>query len=353
MNTRSGLLGRARSLVVSGLGIFTVLSLCSTISARSGNLDFEFSLRSAYDDNILSYSDADLDLMDDPAAPENKYGIISRDDYIFVPTIGLTYKTHMAKHTTYFGLAAAYNYYMDNDIKRHGRLGAMARRYFRRGMYLQADLTLIPDYYYRNSYSTTAGYQEAKFDKISGRAKFSFQPFKKVIANISYEYSNKNFESLFDERDIKAHRFKVEGIYKPGKRWKGWGSYAFETAGAAGADNPTFLRDTSYDSFIFTYGSRFYLRGLGRKALQLAGVVSYSITYFQSGKLTDEDRYRFGRKDDLWQISLTIEQQINKHLDFGLGFKRRSKAVDLPAVDLAPFLEYTSNLAYFNLIFAY
>jgi hypothetical protein len=343
----------AKSAGAMGVCILSALLICSSASGAPGSLDLEFSLRSTYDDNILSYSDADLDLISDPAAPLNKFGITSKDDFIFMPEIGLVYKSRLARHTVHLGLVAAYNYYKDNDIKRYARFGAMARRYIRRGMYFQVDLIFIPDYYYRNTFSDTAGYQQAKYDKMSGRAKFSFSPLKNVITNLTYEYSNKNFVPLFDERDIKTHEFKIETSYRPARRWKGWGSYAYVTAVAAGADNPIFLRDTSYDSFVFTYGSRFYFKGLGRKSLQFAGVISYSIVYFQTSKLTDEDRYRIGRKDKRWQFNLTIEQNLSKHLDLGLGFQRRSKSVDLPARDLIPYLEYSSDQAYFNLNFIY
>ena len=353
MSARSDRFGPAKSLIVIRGCILAVLLFYSTGSTKTGDLNFEFSLRSTFDDNILSYSDADLDLIGDPSAPLNKYGISSKDDFIFIPEIGLIYKTRLAGHSTHFGLEAAYNYYKDNDIKRYARYGAMVRRYFRRGGYLQAKLVYLPNYYYRNSYSNAVGYSEARFDKVIAEAKLSLSPMRKVITNGYYEYSNKNFEPLFDERDIKAHEFKIEAIYRPGKRWKGWGSYAFETATGAGADNPLFSRDTSYDLFTFAYGSRFYFKGLGRNSLQFAGVIYYSIVYFQTAKLTDEDRYRFGRKDDRWQLNLTIDQKISKHLGLGLGYQRRSKSVDLPARDLIPYLEYSSDQVYFNLNFIY
>lgn len=223
------------------------------------------------------------------------------------------------------------------------------RQYFQKGLYFQASLIYFPDYYYRNSYSTSQGYHEAEFDKISAEFKLAvplFDPFK---SNLYYTYSQKDFNPLFDERDLTSHKFKIEAIYRPAAFWKCWASYEFCTATSAGADNPDFRRDTSYDSFLFILGSRFYLKSFSGKDLELAGRVSYKAVWFQTSKITSEDRYRLGRKDERWMISIISKHKIVDNFSIGLNFRRIINRVDLPASKLKEYLEYSSSSVYFIL----
>jgi hypothetical protein len=242
-----------------------------------------------------------------------------------------------------------YYYYAENDIKRYFRYQGYLRQYFQKGLYFQASLIYIPDYYYRNSYSTSHGYEKAEFDKVSGEFKLAVPLFNSFKSNLCYTYSQKDFNPLFDERDLTSHEFKIETIYRPVAFWKCWASYEFCTATSAGADNRDFRRDTSYDAFLFTLGSRFYLKSFLGKELELAGSVSYKAVFFQTVKLTSEDRYRLGREDDRWIVSFFSKQKIVDDFSIGLNFKRIVNKVDLPASQLKEYLEYSSSAVYFIL----
>jgi hypothetical protein len=82
----SGIMAKACSIFIFLL-VFVI-----TIQAANGqfylgknkSLGFDFSFTTGYDDNILKYSDSDLDHMDDPTVPENKYGIESQDDLLLL-----------------------------------------------------------------------------------------------------------------------------------------------------------------------------------------------------------------------------------------------------------------------------
>jgi len=331
------------------LTLILIIITSASVITEAHSIDYSLSFKTIYNDNILNYSDADLDQMDDPSAPANKFGIPSKDDYIFSPELEIIYKTRLAGHSAHFGLKGTYYYYKKNDIKRYYKVKLFIRRYFNRNVYIQSSASYLPDYYYRNSYSSTEGYQEARFDKISGDVKLSIKLLKKIRSNLYYIYSRKNFIPLFDERDITSHDFKVETIYRPNRLWKNWGSYTFRTAASAGADDPDYRRDTSYDSFLFTLGSRFYLKGLKGLGFELAGRVNYKIVYFQTEKITSEDRYRLGRQDNRWSFNLSAKHKITSKLDIGFNFNRVVKKTDLPAEDLKEFLEYSSNSFYFVL----
>ena len=339
------------SLLISFLActIVLIVGMAANADAKSVRLDVDFSLTTIYDDNVLDYSDADLDAMDDSSTAANKYGIKSKDDFILNPELTVVYKTRLAGHSLHLGTILDYYYYQENDIKRYFRIETFFKRYFKRGLYFQGSFAYLPDYYYRNSYISGEGYFEAKFDKLILEAKIAMPFHKTLNGNLTYSYSNKNFIKIFDERDIKEHRFGGELIYRPVRLWKGWGSYTYIHAIGAGADDPGYRRDTSYDTNRFTLGGRLYLKGIKRKSLQLAIRGTYDIVYYQTTKITNEDRYRLGREDNRINLAFMLDHKITRDLNFGLRYYWMDKSVDLPADDLKPYLESSSNSVYFIL----
>jgi hypothetical protein len=341
-----------RPVLLIGLFAFTIIFIVGSavsVDAKYGRLDLDFRLAAIYDDNVLDYSDADLDAIDDSTTSANKYGIESKDDFILNPEFTVVYKTSLAGHSLHLGTILDYYYYQENDIKRYFRIEAFFKRYFKRGLYFQGSFTHLPDYYYRNSYISGEGYFEAKFDKLILEAKLAAPLYKTLDGNVSYSYANKNFIQIFDERDIKEHRFGGELIYRPVHLWKGWGSYTYIHAIGAGADDPSYRRDTSYDANRFTLGSRLYLKGINRKSLQLAIRGTYEIVYYQTTKITSEDRYRLGRQDDRIDLAFMLDHRITRDLNIGARYYCMDKSVDLPADDLKSNLESSSNSVYFIL----
>lgn len=327
-----------------------IIFICSGFAPlRAGRFDINVEVQAGYDDNVLDYSDADLDLFTDPSEPQNKYGIISKDDYIIVPAVDIAYKTFLAGHSLHLGVINSYAYYKENDVKRYYRLEGYFRRYFARGVYFQGNVTYLPDYYYRNSYSLLNAYEEAKFDKLIFEGKLSMQLTNKIQANAFYGYSNKDFIPHFDDRDINQHEITGQFVYRPNHLWKGWVSYGFIRAVGAGKDNSNYPRDTSFDMNSFVAGSRLYLHGINRRSWQLAGYVAFDQVFFQTDKITEQDKYRLGRQDHRWYIALMTEHSVNRNMGVGFEYRRMVKNVDLPAsaAYLIPSLEANSNSYFF------
>jgi len=182
--------------------LILIIITSAPVITEANSFNYSLSFKTIYDDNILNYSDADLDQMDDSSATPNKFGIESKDDYIFSPELEMIYKTRLGGHSTHFGLKGTYYYYKENDIKRYYKIKLFIRRYINKNVFVQSSASYLPDYYYRNSYSSTEGYQEARFDKITFDIKLSAKLLKKISGNLYYIYSRKDFIPLFDERDI-------------------------------------------------------------------------------------------------------------------------------------------------------
>lgn len=324
----------------------------AAINAKNPTWDFNFSLGAGYDDNVLNYSDADLDRFDNTSIVSlGKFGIESKNDFILSPKAGIVFKTKALKHSLHIGFDAGYNIFTKNDIKNYGSFGTWFREYLRKGAYLQISGSYIPDYYYRNLFVTGGTYEKAKYDKIGLGAKFLTRLYRGFNGSASYRYENRDFNQLFNERDLKTNNFNVELIFQPKRLYKFWGGYEFSIARGAGRDNQSDRRDVSYDSFLFWLGSRVYFSGFGNKTMNIGAVVSYKNTLFQTDKLTQEDRYRFARKDDRWSITFSANHGLTEKSTIGLRVNHVDNSVDLPAGDLKPYLDFGSTSA--KIIFDY
>lgn len=345
-----------------GLKFVIIIAYCTTVIfstllpaavyAKNPTWDFNMSLGAGYDDNVLNYSDADLDQFDSTTIDSSgKFGIDSKDDFIISPKAGIILKTKALKHSLHIGLDVGYNIFIKNDIKNYGSFDVWFREYLSKSAYFQLTGSYIPDYYYRNLFVTGGIYEKAKYDKLGLGAKFLTRIYKGLNGSASYRYENRNFNQVFDERDLKTSNFNVELIYQPIRLYKFWGGYEFAIARGAGRDNVSDRRDVSYDSFLFWLGSRVYLTGLNRKAMNFGAVVSFKNTLFQTDKLTLEDRYRFARKDDRWSITFSANHDLTKKAVIGLRVNYINNSVDLPASDLKPYLDFSSTSA--KIVFDY
>lgn len=343
-----------KSCLLSLFGVLAVFILIKPApsDAKDPAWDFQFNLSAGYDDNVLNYSDADLDQFDSVNVDSSgKFGIDSKDDFIISPKAEIVLKTRAFKHSMHIGLNAGYNVFTKNDIKNYGIFGLWLREYLRKNAYLQISGAYIPEYYYRNLFSGDGSYEKAQYFKTGFGVKFLSSIYKGLDGSVSYRFENRDFNRVFDERDLKANNFNVELIYQPKHYYKFWGGYEFIVARGAGRDNESDNRDVSYDAFLFWLGSRLYFSGLSGKDMNIGTTVSYKNTLFQTDKLTPEDRYRFGRKDNRWSVTVSVNHDLDKKAGIGFQVNHVANSVDLPALDLKPYLDFGSTSA--KIVFDY
>jgi len=333
------------------IGIF-LFAIPEQAHAKSQSWEFSFGLGAGYDDNVLNYSDADLDQFDSTAIDSSgKFGIESKDDFILSPHAEIVYKTSALQHALHIGLDVGYNIFTKNDVKNYGNFGLWFREYLRKGAYFQFSVGYVPDYYYRNLFVTTGEYAKAHYKKMGFGAKFLAPLYKGLDGSISYRYENRDFNELFNERDLKSNNFNAELIYQPKRSYKIWSGYEYTVAHSSGRDNALDRRDVSYDAFLFWLGSRLYFNGFNDKKMNIGAVISYKNTLFQTDKLTSEDRFRFGRKDNRWSVTISANHDLNKRASVGFLINRVDNSADLPASDLKPYLDFGSTSA--KIVFDY
>lgn len=307
---------------------------------------FNTQLEIRYDDNIINYSDDDLDLYAGGTS-ESKFSIDSKDDWIFIPRIMARIKGRLlGRHTAWLEPNFRYYYYARNDIRRYFRLGLTGRHYLFRSGYVEAEYSFIPDYYYRNQFyrdeSGTGIYLEANFLKHYLKFEYGMNLKPSLKGDISYRYQNKRFTEEFSERDLSINGLRFDGIWTAKKWIKFWGYYGLERAEAKGADiaDPN-IKDVSYDAWDLTFGARYYSSIL--KKYRPEFVTSFKFRQIKYQTIKYDDIYRFGRKDNNYYFRVGTALRLPQKVRFEIDYNMVAKRTDVIDLSVKGLLEYDSN----------
>lgn len=258
----------------------------------------DLGLNLAYDDNVINYSDSDLELFSSDSQA-GKFAIESKDDWIITP------KIHPRLETKFIGGRKAtleggfdFNAFMQNDVKNYSRLSLRGRQYISKKFYGQVSYYYIPDYYYRN-YTTISGdtssYAEAKFSKHSLGIEIGSEIIRDLTGSVQYIYQHKSFNDEFNFRNSNLHGVDIEAIYRLKLPFRVWAIYGFETSKAKGADMAESYIDASYDAWDITFGGRYFSSILPKYKPEIYASFQNRIIKYQTDRLNDV--FRLGRED--------------------------------------------------------
>ena len=308
------------------------------------NVDLNFT----YDENIIRYSDTDLDLYESDGRPD-KFAIESKDDWIINPGLDGRLKGRFIKgKTAWIGISYQYYYYAQNDVRRFQRIGIFGRHYFSRGGYLELNYSYLPDYYYRNQYDPVLGvYTNANFSKHSFKVETGLDITKSLKGDISYRYQSKTYNPEVSERDLTVNGVRLDGIWQTSKKMKLWVYYGFERASASGADIIDLnVKDVSYDAWDITLGARYY-SGLHRRLKpEFFSTIQFREIKFQTTKYSD--LYRFDRDDHNLRFRIGTVFQTWRKVRFDISYAYQQKRVDLPIHTNEALLEYQASSVSFG-----
>jgi hypothetical protein len=316
---------------------------------RQQILFFDVRVELAYDDNVINYSDADLDLYGDNVRPD-KFAIDSEDDWIITSRLTGRLKGDFIRgKTAWLDLRFNNYYYARNEVRRYQIYGLTARQYFMRGGYGELAYSYLPDYYYRNQYHESSGrYIEANFSKHYFKAEVGADILKSLKADISYRLQRKFFNPENRERDLTVHGVRLDGIWRAAQIFKFWSYYGFERGLARGADDPDpDVKDVSYDAWDLILGARHYSPFLGELKPELVITFQYRIIKFQTDKI--RDIYRFNRRDTNCELRLGTAWHLPLKVRLEIDYRLQTKRVSLLDSSVEGLLEYDSNLVSFEL----
>jgi hypothetical protein len=301
-----------------------------------------------YDDNVINYSDADLDIYDQEQNPD-KFEIKSQDDWIITSRVQPRLKgKFISGRTAWLDLEFTHYHYMDNDVRRYQKYGLTGRQYFRRGGYVELEYYYIPDYYYRNQLVQDT-WIKASFSKHSVKAEIGYDILPNLKGDLSYRFQSKTFNSEIDERDLEVNGFRLDAIWRATKNFKLWAYYGLRRATAAGADFPDDLdvRDVSYDAWDITLGVRHYSALFKRLKPQLVSTIEFSGIRFRTTNYRDV--YRFGREDLNLRFRIGISWRLLYAIRLDIDYRYQQKDSDLFYPSYTDALEYDSNSITFRL----
>jgi len=306
--------------------------------------------KTTYDDNIINYSDDDLDLYVG-GDNQSKFAIESKDDWVF--NIGLRPRLKgkfIGNHTAWLQMKFDYFYYAKNDVKRFWKIGTSARHYLFKSAYIDLEYSYIPDYYYRNQYvQDLDSYIEASFSKNYLKSEIGYNIFSSLKVDVSYRYSAKTFNDEVSERNLVSHKIRTDLIWTPSKKVKYWVNYGFEDADADGADiDDLDVKDVSYDAGDFTFGLRYYTSKPKSLKPEYVGSFQYRKIRYQTNKYTDI--YRAGREDDNIQLRFGTVWKMPYKLRLAIDYYYQMKRADTPLADVENLLDYNSNSISLNFV---
>jgi hypothetical protein len=306
------------------------------VKAPPKYLTFDVSLGITYDDNIIRYSEADLDLFSADTIP-SKFSIETKNDWILTPQIRARLQNKLFGNQS-SSVTIGYDYfgYIRNDIRRYSRFSIEARQGFHSKGYVQLTYGYVPKYYYRNLFylhDPLGGdlYMPANFAKNSFQAEIGYDFTRTFKADIGYQFVDKSYNHEFTYRNLTLNGFNTNGIWRPVKILKIWGGYDYENANANGANMPDTVLDVSYDSWGFTLGVRHYATFLPKLKAELYTTFQFQYVLYQSNKLPDirgRHTFQYGRTDNNFithfGIACQIPYQLHLEADYGLFIKKAS-----------------------------
>jgi hypothetical protein len=317
----------------------------------------DLGLNIAYDDNVINYSETDLDLFDSDSL-SGKFAIESKDDWIFTPRIHPRLETKFIRGMKAI-LEAGFDYsvFVQNDVKNYSRLSLRGRQYISKKLYGQVSYYYIPEYYYRN-YTTiggdTSSYAEANFSKNSVGIEIGYEPIRNLTGTVQYIYQHKSFNEEFKFRNSNLNGVDIGANYRLKLPFRVWAIYGFESSAAKGADMGDTILDVSYDAWDITFGGRYYSSILPKYKPEFFVSLQNRIIKYQTDRFSDV--FRLGREDHNMLLRLGTAWRMPYSIRMEAEYAYSKKDVSLPdiypntqigvtetAAQLEKKLNYTSN----------
>jgi len=294
-----------------------------------------------YDDNILSLSETEKNLISDP----NRFKIDSVGDAILIPSVFLQL-SRLPRHgreTNMFLSLRAYDY-VRNSIKDYQTFGVGLRQELNRSRKYRTVLRVggsrVPDYYVRqlidDDESTAAGRlirNELTFVKNSGYIEIS-QKIVDDVLTVSGRYSRerRNYNPHFNERDSSSDVFEIDLDVYPARtnNFRVTPYYEHESRSSRGdlASSPIVDDDVGFDSDL----SGLSLRGLWGRDSDHRKSVSFYYERENRDFTTNftPDTGHFGRSDEITKFGAGFEQELGPAWKWRMAAYNRNNRVSTP-----------------------
>ena len=313
------------------------LGVCQARAARGQSLNATVGLTMLYDDNILQYSQEQLEVYESGRQPD-RFSLATSDDALFGPSLSLSWEADRGGgRRRGLSLQGSGDFHAKNGTAdfRSGRVSW--REQLRSGQRLLVSYYLLPHFYVRQlfdedavvPYSGLSRYRRAQFDLQIASLSWMQPLARRLRVELDYQYENRRYNSSFRERDSGAHEGRV-GLHwrllPRGQRIDTWGGYRVSHARADDGD----LEPASADDVDLRYrglvagvqGTVDLARG---PRWRLSADLEYGLATRTYGSDRPADRYHFGRDDLLNEGAIGFRLARGPHWSVR-GFYRLEKS---------------------------
>ncbi len=278
-----------------------------------------FALRVVYDDNIIHYSEEDLDEFETGPTP-GKYSITTAGDWIVRPRLDLTLKSRAltGKKLEFLARFSSWRY-VENGVKNNESVYLRLKHPGFGKDNFQLAFYHAPEAYLRNfrdreafmPRSTPLAYTNFSYTSTSLGLAYWKKITSKVSGKLELKRGWRYYNRPFMENDNWEWRIGGYLEWRFVKPLKIRGEYLYSNDEARGADavgedaSNSNDGDGSYERDSFKLALTWYVPKSPLRLKQVAVSSQYQAYYFTSERPPDEDQYHVGRKDEMYRYEVT------------------------------------------------
>ena len=338
-------------------------------TSPGGELYFKFrSLRfevtSNYDDNILRYSERDIDrFIDRTEISPSK--ISTNDDWKNDARLKFYFDgPKVLRKPIKFRYFFKYSSYLRNSFK----------NYLNHSVYISQEVGKIvdvelmyfnmPGYYLREYNDKDINeYHSCDFDDERIRLGFSVKPIKQTVIGLQFEFETLYYNKYFTEYDSESRFLNLYVTQKIGKDFTVTGNYGFMKSDNVGyipivaslvnpgVEEDSEYGDSSYDEDIYEISLRYRLRSESKKNTDFSLQYKLRNRFYTTDNSLESDPFHAGREDNRHRITFEIDRELSKSVDAGIIYVREWRKVESLNQTVKDIKEFTQNNFAFTMTF--
>ena len=348
--------------------ILTVLCCFLICSPRGESAEWfkmtalQLELTSNYDDNILRYSDRDIDRF------------LNRDEYY--PSKITTYDDwkNEFRVKAYFETASLFNYpfkikyfgkfahYYRNPFRNYTNHTFLLNQNFSKRLEVHFKYYYMPDYYLREYRDRDLNeYQSCSFDNTQFRLGISYRLAKMTELTLQAQYEQIYYNEHFTEYDSDLYLYEAILNHNFSWDWRCQFSFGYcisdnigYTPSTISAEPSPFEEDTEYGES--SYEEEEYQIEIRRRQRKLWGsdtwfTLQYKLRHriYTTGNSLQSDPYHSARLDDRHRIIFEINRDITPHLEITIGYTyqwRTTESDYQPVIDAKEFQQHIYSVTF-------
>ena len=350
------------SLVVLLLGLTTLFAQGKSDAFRFSSVQFEYT--TSYDDNVLRYSERDIDRFEQNS--EFHPSLLSTYDdwkndfrlklYFDGP---LLYRKPLK--IRYFG---KFSSYYRNPFNNYASHTLLLYQELSRKVEIDFKYFYIPGYYLREyDDRDLSEYHSCDFDDYQARFGVSAGIMKDLTVTFQTEFENIYYNEYFTEYDSENIFYDFGVSRRLGRNLRILFSYGFRisdnvgyilaapSAGGPGTAEDTEYGDSSYEEDVFAGEVRWRVGDFRGEWVNLSLEYKLRQRYYTTDNSLTSDPFHAGRADNRHRMTLQADRQISSKFDLGLNYTYEWRNVDSQDPTVVEIKEFSQNV--FSLILTY